>query len=97
MRPEAFWFNSCHSIPWYQFNLNFISIYIHKIFIIIITVIGGTDSRFMCRVCPNVYRFSPIVLDGESLKLMHNVGERIAVKDVENAVKFLASIIQMWD
>ncbi|TAE33488.1 MAG: M20/M25/M40 family metallo-hydrolase [Cytophagales bacterium] len=57
-------------------------------------VLGGTDSRFYSKICPNVYRFMPVRMNDESLKMPHGTNERISVKDYTDMVKFYATLIQ---
>lgn len=57
-------------------------------------VLGGTDARFYRNICPNVYRFMPVRMTDETLKMPHGTNERIAVKDYADMVKFYVTLIQ---
>lgn len=57
-------------------------------------MLGGTDSRFYSKICPNVYRFMPVRMNEETLKMPHGTNERIAVKDYADMVKFYVTLIR---
>lgn len=50
--------------------------------------VAGSDSRYYQKVSKNIYRFSPIELDQESIKTIHGVNERISFESYINLVKF---------
>lgn len=56
-------------------------------------VIGGTDSRRYEKVCPNIYRFSPMQIQKEDAERIHNVNERISLQNIENSVQFFHGLI----
>lgn len=55
---------------------------------------GGTDSRRMEAICPNVYRFSPFVLPPEELARTHNYDERLSVENLLRGVSFFRQMLQ---
>lgn len=57
---------------------------------------GATDARHFTRICSNVFRFSPYVLDGELLKTVHGVNERIPVEALPRMVNFFVTLIKSW-
>jgi carboxypeptidase PM20D1 len=60
-------------------------------------VTGATDARYFSRICPNVYRFSPLILKSSDLGMMHGIGERISVENLGSMVRFLAQLVKAWD
>lgn len=56
-------------------------------------VVGATDSRFLARLTPNVYRFAPLVVDPVDLKRIHGIDERVRVRDYLDGVRFLRRLI----
>ncbi len=56
-------------------------------------VVGGTDSRNMSAVSDDVYRFAPIELDTEAIKLLHGTNEHISIRNLENQIRFFARLI----
>ncbi|WP_019989232.1 M20 family peptidase [Rudanella lutea] len=57
-------------------------------------MLGATDARFYRSICPNVYRFMPIRMTDETLKLPHGTNERVSVKDYADMVRFYVTLIQ---
>lgn len=55
---------------------------------------GGTDSRRMEDICPNVYRFSPFLLPPEELARTHNYDERLSVENLSRGVSFFRQMLQ---
>ncbi len=51
-------------------------------------MLGATDSRHFCKICDNVYRFSPMKLTNEEIGLMHSNDERIKVETLMEAIAF---------
>ena len=56
---------------------------------------GGTDSRNFYLVTPNVYRFAPISVSGDGLKLVHGTNERIRTANYLDAVWFYRRLIEV--
>ena len=71
---------------------------IHEIFPGVLSspnlVIGATDSRHYYPLSSNVYRFTPIYLNPETLTTFHGIDERISVADFENAVRYYLQLIK---
>jgi carboxypeptidase PM20D1 len=57
-------------------------------------LMGGTDARNFHLVTPNVYRFAPILVKGETLKLPHGTNERVSVDSYLDGVRFYTRLIQ---
>ena len=57
-------------------------------------VFGGTDARHFARVTENVYRFLPFRVTDEGRSRLHGVGERVAVSDLETAVRFYRELVR---
>ncbi len=57
-------------------------------------VLGATDARYYRNICPNIYRFMPMRMTEETLKMPHGTNERIAVSDYGNMVKFYVTLIR---
>ncbi|MFD1144035.1 M20 family peptidase [Larkinella insperata] len=56
--------------------------------------LGGTDSRFYARVCPQVFRFSPVPMNDEDTQRMHGTNERVRITDYHNMIRFYATLIK---
>ncbi len=59
-------------------------------------VLAATDSRHYAGVCQNIYRFTPLTIDPESLRGVHGVNERVSVEALGKMVKFYGQLIQNW-
>ncbi|WP_128545661.1 M20 family peptidase [Larkinella soli] len=57
-------------------------------------VLGGTDSKYFARICPNVYRFSPMLTDEASIPTIHGTNERMPVDDYRNMIRFYVTLIR---
>ena len=70
---------------------------IHEIFPdVLVTpflMVGGTDARRYEGVCPNIYRFSPMLIKQSDLDRIHNVNERISLQNIERSVQFFHRLI----
>ncbi len=56
-------------------------------------MVGGTDSRHMNRVCPDVIRFAPIQVNMQQLGAVHGLDENVTVEAMEKAVVFYEQLI----
>jgi carboxypeptidase PM20D1 len=56
----------------------------------------ATDSHHYTGLCENIYRFTPLTIDPESLKSIHGVNERVSVEALGKMVKFYGQLIQNW-
>jgi len=61
-------------------------------------LLGGTDSRFFCGICPtnSVYRMTGLVYDDRWAGNTHRVNERIAVDVLPGNVEFYIHVIQKY-
>jgi carboxypeptidase PM20D1 len=59
-------------------------------------VLGATDSRYYAPICPDVFRFSPYLLDSELLKSIHGIDERVEVDTLARMVQFYTVLIKSW-
>ncbi|MDR3573945.1 MAG: M20 family peptidase [Anaerolineaceae bacterium] len=59
-------------------------------------VLGATDSRHYAGLCENIYRFTPVAIDSDSLRGVHGVNERVSVEALGKMVKFYGQLIQNW-
>jgi carboxypeptidase PM20D1 len=57
-------------------------------------VLGGTDSKHFKDVSPNVFKYLHIRMDGDDLKRVHGVNERILTKDYTELIKFYYVLIK---
>jgi carboxypeptidase PM20D1 len=49
---------------------------------------GGTDATNFYSVSDNVYRFLMVRIDGETMKYVHGINERVPVEDYLQAIRF---------
>ena len=56
-------------------------------------MVGGTDSCYYECVTDNIYCISPFRMDTKDLSRIHGTNERVAIKQIENGVRFFAEII----
>ena len=55
---------------------------------------GGTDAKYFYPLSPNVYRFIMVRATPDTLRRIHGIDERIAVKDYLTAVRFYYALIR---
>jgi carboxypeptidase PM20D1 len=55
--------------------------------------LGATDARHFTGLSHDVYGFSPVLADDETLTRVHGTNERIAISDVERMVRFYVQLI----
>lgn len=54
---------------------------------------GGSDARTFSELSPNIYRFSPALMDYSEISRMHNANERISVENVKRAIEFTLTLL----
>jgi len=59
-------------------------------------VSGATDSRHYVGLTNSIYRFSPCLIDGDLLKTMHGIDERVTIEALERMVQFYTVLIRSW-
>ncbi len=57
-------------------------------------MIGASDSRHYCRICDQVYRFSPMVLSDELRASIHGNDERVPLEAIADGVRFYLELIR---
>jgi len=57
-------------------------------------VVGGTDAKHFEPIASDIYRFSPMVITRGNIKSFHGLNERIAIRDIENGIRFYQQLIQ---
>jgi carboxypeptidase PM20D1 len=57
-------------------------------------VSGGTDSRKYVGLSDYIYRFSPIRITNAEKNTIHNIDERISIKNYENMILFFQKIME---
>ncbi len=57
-------------------------------------VVGATDSRYYYPLSDDVYRFTPIHLNPETIQTFHGINERLSVEDFENAIRYYVRLIE---
>jgi len=57
-------------------------------------VVGGTDAKYYSGKSPAVFRFLPMVVGADGLKLMHGTNERAAIDSLATAVRFMHQFIR---
>ncbi|HEX8179371.1 MAG TPA: M20 family peptidase [Pyrinomonadaceae bacterium] len=60
-------------------------------------VIGATDARHYTKLCPDIYRFSPILIHADDLERIHGTNERLSVENFAQAIKFYRQLIRNSD
>ncbi len=55
---------------------------------------GASDSRFFTRICPQVYRFVPVILRAEDLPRIHGIDERVGVAAYADMVRFYRQLLK---
>ncbi|MGD1832227.1 MAG: M20/M25/M40 family metallo-hydrolase [Sphaerochaetaceae bacterium] len=55
---------------------------------------GGSDALHYEKVCDNVYRFTPALMDNSELDRMHNTNERFSKENLSNAILFYTTLIR---
>lgn len=55
---------------------------------------GGTDAKHYSELSDNIYRFLMVRLNSNSIKRLHGLNERIAVKDYIDAVQFFYALLE---
>jgi len=57
-------------------------------------LMGGTDARNFHLVSPNVYRFAPMLVDGDELKIVHGTNERVKISSYLTAIGAYRRIVE---
>lgn len=60
-------------------------------------VVGGTDAKYYSGKSPAVFRFLPIVIGADGLKLAHGTNERVDLDSLATAVRFMHQFIRNTD
>lgn len=60
-------------------------------------VMGGTDAKYYSRRSPNVFRFLPVRIQGDALRLVHGTNERVGVESLGGAVTFMSHLVRGSD
>ncbi len=58
--------------------------------------INGTDSKHYSEIADNTYRFLPISLDSEGIKLIHGVNENISIDNYIRMIQFYVALIEHY-
>lgn len=71
---------------------------IHSVFPEVIVapylMLGAADARYYTTICPNVYRFMPVRMTDETLKLLHGTNEHIGISDYKQMIQFYTTLIR---
>lgn len=59
-------------------------------------VLGATDARRYAPLCPQTYRFTPLLLNKEDFHSVHGINERIEVETLGRMVKFYTRLLRAW-
>jgi carboxypeptidase PM20D1 len=57
-------------------------------------MVATSDSRHYHEICDRVYKFSPMDVSKEDLKLIHGEDEKISMENVIHGVYFYLSLIE---
>lgn len=55
---------------------------------------GATDARHFTKICPAVYRFSPLLMDAGDRASLHAVNERVRISSLGAGVVFYRELLQ---
>lgn len=55
---------------------------------------GGSDARFMSRVCDNCFRFVPFIIDHRQMESIHGVDENVDIATLAPAVDFYKNLMR---
>jgi carboxypeptidase PM20D1 len=58
--------------------------------------VGATDSRRFTALCPNVFRFSPYILDKNDIRSIHGANEHISLDTLARMVQFYVELLRTW-
>jgi carboxypeptidase PM20D1 len=56
--------------------------------------VGATDSKHYVSLTKDVYRFAPMILEGEDVGRIHGTNERIAVENFARMIDFYCQVLQ---
>ncbi len=56
--------------------------------------VGATDSKHYAALTPNIFRFSPMVLNGEDVGRIHGTNERISTENFTRMIDFYCQLIR---
>ncbi len=59
-------------------------------------MLGGTDAYYYSAVSPQVYRYSPCVMQKEDLERVHGINERLSVEGMATLVQYFYHLLQRW-
>lgn len=59
-------------------------------------VLGATDSRYFCALCPQVFRFSPIAMRPEDVGTVHGIDEHITLEMLNKMIVFYTTLLKNW-
>lgn len=57
-------------------------------------VVGATDSRYYDDIADNVFKFLPVVMQGDDFEMVHGNNEKISVDNFFNVVNFYKKLIE---
>ena len=57
-------------------------------------VVAGTDARHYESISGNIYRFSPMALEGDDLARIHGTNERLSVESYGRMIRFFHRLIE---
>ncbi len=60
-------------------------------------VVGGTDAKYYSGKSPAVFRFLPIIIGADGMKLAHGTNERVGVDSLAIAVRYMHQFIRNTD
>jgi len=60
-------------------------------------MMGNTDTRHYWGVAKDIYRFTPVMMDLEEVKMFHGVNERITTDNLSKLFAFYVSLIERVD
>jgi carboxypeptidase PM20D1 len=56
--------------------------------------VGATDSKHYAALTPNIFRFSPMVLNGEDVGRIHGTNERISTENFTRMIEFYCQLMR---
>ncbi|CAE8616702.1 unnamed protein product, partial [Polarella glacialis] len=58
---------------------------------------GNTDTKHYWKLAKNIYRFTPVMMTLDDLKMFHGVNERITLENLSKLLQYYVALIERCD